>query len=150
MKNSQTIISNILKLPTFTKLKQQNEIAKLKITLPLSIKNSLLFVIPRNHQLLFAFKNQVICNEFNRYHTKKLLDFIQNNSTLFPSLLQVSGVKGYVPHQYLNFHFQTQKIFIAPAYPERSFGIFTNHCEPNSNLFKLFEEIRSIIINRHD
>ena len=155
MKSSQNLISTVFKIPRLSHLSPSYECQRLKIFLPLTIKDALIGIFFKKDCLFFAFKNQIICNEFNKYHTKKILTDIQEHSALFPILLEnlnlqsKNPIKGYVPKSHL--HIQSTPPIQMPTYQERSFGIFQNYCAKDTTRHAILESIRAIILqNRHN
>lgn len=144
MKDSKHIISTITKNFGLKKLSQSHELEKIKVFLPKNFKENLLFISMKNQQILFAFKNPIICNEFNKYLIKNISDSIQEYQDFFPSLPKQFNIKGYVPLNLL-------KEFKAPAqitlqiYQETALGNFYNHCK-DKKLHEGFEKIRNKII----
>lgn len=143
MKNSQTLISRIIKSPSLKKLHQSTKLSKIKIFLAKNIKDNLLFILSKNHQILFAFKNPVVCNEFNKYISKNLTQTLKQNAQFFPTLPPSFTLKGYVPLNQLKRHSQVQEVFVS-TFIERSNGDFQNHCQ-DKNLRARFETLRSLI-----
>lgn len=143
MKNSQTLISRIIKSPSLKKLHQTTELSKIKIFLAKNIKDNLLFILSKNHQILFAFKNPVVCNEFNKYISKNLTQTLKQNAQFFPTLPPSFTLKGYVPLNQLKRHSQVQEVFVS-TFTERSNGDFQNHCQ-DKHLHARFEALRSLI-----
>ena len=143
MKNSQTLISRIIKSPSLKKLHQSTELSKIKIFLAKNIKDNLLFILSKNHQILFAFKNPVVCNEFNKYISKNLTQTLKQNAQFFPTLPPSFTLKGYVPLNQLKRHSQVQEVFVS-TFTERSNGDFQNHCQ-DKHLHARFENLRSLI-----
>ncbi len=151
MKSSQNLISAVFKIPRLNHLSPLYECQRLKILLPSMIKDSLIGIFLKKNCLFFAFKNQIICNEFNKYHTKKILTAIQEHSTFFPILIQNLNmqnkniIKGYVPKNNLQTQQDSPPIQV-PTYIERSFGLFQNHFAKNTTRYSILESIRAIIL----
>ncbi len=146
MKDSQTLISSLVKLPYLKKLKQAHDLKKISVFLNKNTKEHLLFIFPKNHQILFAFKNPVICNEFNKYMSGSLTNSLKQNSQFFPSLPKNFILKGYVPLNTLKHYTKNQTTTIQ-SYQERAMGNFQNHCN-NPILHQKLEALREVILDQ--
>ncbi|WP_104696764.1 MULTISPECIES: hypothetical protein [unclassified Helicobacter] len=146
MKNFQNFISIASKIPHLAKLSQFYELERLKVFLPKNIKMALLFITIKHNQILFAFKNPVVCNEFNRYLTKNLEKSIQEHKDFFSSLPQNFNIKGYVPLNLLKKQNDDTTIVAIKTFEEKSLGNFKNNCK-DEKLYKAFEELRDLILN---
>lgn len=148
MKDSQTLISNLVNLPHLKKLHHLYQLEKIKIFLNKNTKDNLLFMTIKNNQILFAFKNPIICNEFNKYVSENLTHSLKQNQQFFPFLPENFTIKGYVPLNQLKRYTQTQTI-ITQNYDERSLGNFHNHCK-DEKLHAKFESLRAIILQKNN
>lgn len=144
MKDSKHIISTITKKFGLKKLSQSYELEKIRIFLPKNFKENLLFISIKNQQILFAFKNLLICNEFNRYLTKNISNSIQEYRDFFPSLPEHFNIKGYVPLNKLK-QFETPIQVTLQVYQETALGNFHNYCK-DKRIHEDFEKIRHKII----
>lgn len=148
MKNFQSFVSILSKIPQLQKLNQFHELEKLKVFLPKNVKAALLFITIKHNQILFAFKNPVVCNEFNKYLTKNLKESIQEHRAFFSSLPQSFSIKGYVPFNLLQNYNNNHPAIFLKTFEERSEGNFINHCK-DEKLQKSFEELRELILKLH-
>lgn len=161
MKNSQILISNIFessdpKVANLKHLSTLPECQRLRLFLPMSIKETLLGIYPKNHRVLFAFSNKITCNEFNTYHTKKILTSIRENAQFFSILSQMicaqsnhkKVIEGYVPKNYL--YQAPSLISFTPVYTERSLANFKNHCSKDTVRHTILESIRNCILENQN
>ncbi|MCX2716558.1 hypothetical protein OQH61_02285 [Helicobacter sp. MIT 21-1697] len=84
------------------RLNQQDEITRFKNTFltPLE-REQILFIVPKNNQLLFAFKHKALCVEFNHYKHKHIIKTLKEHKESFPTLSCVEKVYAYVPSHIL-------------------------------------------------
>lgn len=145
MKKSQFLISNLFNhLPQVSKkMETLQKLEKIKVFLNKPTKESILFMHLKNKQLLIAFNNPIICNEFNKYNTKNLIKNIKEYSDVFSFLPSDLIIKGYVPLSKLKVE-KNQPIPIQ-VFQEKSQGTFINHCTQR-DLKQKFEDLRKIIL----
>lgn len=60
-------------------------------------REQILFIVPKNDQLLFAFKHKALCAEFNYYKHKLIIDTLKTHIQHFPSLKHIKTIRAYVP-----------------------------------------------------
>lgn len=149
MKNSQSIISNIKNKKQFKKLRDLQELNKLKIFLPLEIRQVTSSIFFRHNKLMFVIHHLGFVNEFNRYIRHSIRESLKMHKVLFPPLAGVNiadiEILAYSPKYIIN-QFEGQKEIPKPMfYGEHSYGEFQNF-STNIELKTLFENIREIIL----
>lgn len=158
MKNAHLLISLIKNQPTFSKIKEYDEISKFTYSLTSEVHKYISFGYKKEHILYFALKNPNYCKEFNTYIAPNLLSIISSLSEHFPILANVKTIKAYYPQplqkqqkgkyftppkHFASYNEKTQTLYIQ-TYNEQSKGEFINHCT-NPKLHQLFEKIRESI-----
>ena len=144
MKDSRSMISHLIKQPSFQKCEQIRCFERLLAVLPSTFTQWIKFLYIKNETLFFVLNHPCAKMEFNykRNLIKSLLSALINHHPECESLrvkeIQsfVTNVKDEAPH------LLTQNGAI--VYPEQSKGTFKNHCE-NESLHALFETIRQDI-----
>ena len=135
------IFSNIRKdFPSLAlKMQQQNDLLRFKNTFltPLE-REQILFIIPKNNQLLFAFKHKALCVEFNHYKHKHIIESLKSHKELFPTLKHIQKIHAYVPS-----HILTPPPPPKPPvrFYEHSNGEFINYAT-NKSIYEKFESLR--------
>ena len=109
------------------KLQQQSDIARFKnIFLTPLEREQILFIFPKNDQLLFAFKHKSLCIEFNHYKHKHIIESLKQQ------------IYAYVPN-----HILTPPLPPSPPirFYEHSDGEFENRAK-NKYIYDKFESLR--------
>ncbi|MCE3037703.1 hypothetical protein [Helicobacter anatolicus] len=147
MKDSQTLISNVIcQLPKTLaeKIHSSQNLRRINIFLPLHIKNAIRFFVLKQNQILVAFNNEAVLWEFNKYHTKKLVETIKENKEFFPFLPENFTIRGYIPR----YTKESQPLPQVLCFKEPSEGKFTNYLV-DPTLSQIFENIREAIIKNY-
>lgn len=121
------------------KLQQQSDIARFKnIFLTPLEREQILFIFPKNDQLLFAFKHKSLCIEFNHYKHKHIIESLKQHKELFPTLSSIQKIYAYVPN-----HILTPPLPPSPPirFYEHSDGEFENRAK-NKYIYDKFESLR--------
>ncbi|CBG39942.1 hypothetical protein [Helicobacter mustelae] len=148
MKPSHVLISHLFnQLPITAKVKQRKELEKIKIFLSKTMKDSLLFIHLKQNRLLMAFDNPIICNEFNKYHTKKLAQDLKCYQEVFGFLPEDLKICGYVPLNKLKSYTREEEPIFITSFHEPARGHFINHATTPS-LHAKFEALRQVILEQ--
>lgn len=142
MKSSQHLISVLAQdFPNLAqKIQQHQEILRFKnIFFTPHIKEQILFITRKEDKLLFAFKHQALCAEFNHYKHKQIIESLKQYKEQFPTLCTIQKIHAYVPSHIL----ASSHITLKPHHTffEHSNGMFENRAK-NNDIYKKFEEIR--------
>ncbi|AFI06156.1 hypothetical protein [Helicobacter cetorum] len=131
---------NLKKLETLSKLK------RLKVFLPLSLQENLVFIVVKNNKLLFAFKELWACKEFNQQFVKEISHFLATQGHAYGfSGLGLLEIQAYVPKDLLekaDFYAPIKKQ--AQFYYPSALGVFHNPIK-DTHLYECFEKVRSLI-----
>ncbi|BAM12079.1 conserved hypothetical protein [Helicobacter cinaedi PAGU611] len=121
------------------KLEAQSEITRFKnaFLTPLE-REQILFIVPKNNQLLFAFKHKALCLEFNHYKHKFIIESLKQYKERFPSLASIQKIHAYVPSHILSPKPPQKSVQI---YREHAKGEFINHAK-NPQIYEKFEALR--------
>ncbi|PAF43160.1 hypothetical protein [Helicobacter sp. 11S02596-1] len=149
MKSSQDIISIIRNKPHFKKLQARNELEKLKLFLPLKMREALLYITHKNNKLLFAFNHPSYALEFNHYNCKDIRESLKTYADRFPNFSPDVYIQAFVPKNILNFYTQPVIIPKIVCYKEHAKGDFENKAR-DETLKKTFESIRKIILENQE
>lgn len=158
MKSFQSILFNLSKKKCFKHLKTINIINKLILTLPCSLRKSVIFTSIKNDTLFIAMNHPAYTSEFNNFKANILLSIIEQlkenyqNKDELDEIKNIKKIKAYVPKDVLNnfvIHSKNDEIDftikIIPIYKERSSGEFI--VESSNPFKKEFENIKKIIKN---
>ncbi|WP_194145647.1 hypothetical protein [Helicobacter jaachi] len=129
------------------KLLEQDELARFKnmCLTPLE-KEQILFLTIKNEQLLFAFKHQALCAEFNHYKHKHIIETLRQHKQTFPTLSSIQKIRAYVPSHILKPKIELKSI---QRYYEHSNGEFIN-LATDSIIFDKIEALRVSIKRQWD
>ncbi len=142
----QNIFSLLIQKKSYKKLETLLKLKKLKVFMPLSLQENLLFIFIKDSKLLFAFKDLWASKEFNQRFAKEISHFlnVQGHAYGFDGL---SGLEilGYVPKDALekaNFYapIKKQARFFRPS----ALGLFHNPIK-DDRLHECFEKARALI-----
>lgn len=123
------------------KLQEQNEITRFKNAFLTPIqREQILFITIKHHKLLFAFKHQALCVEFNHYKHKFIIESLRQHKERFPLLSSIQEIKAYVPRHILTQAKNIESASQKPYY-EHSNGDFINHAQ-NTYIHDKIEELR--------
>lgn len=129
------------------RLTQQEDITRFKNTFltPLE-REQILFIVPKNNQLLFAFKHKALCVEFNHYKHKVIIESLKAHIEHFPSLGHIDKIHAYVPTHILQAPLiKARADMKSMRFYEHSHGIFTNHAT-DKKLHAQIEALRECIL----
>ncbi len=106
----QNIFSLLIQKKSYKKLETLLKLKKLKVFMPLSLQENLLFIFIKDSKLLFAFKDLWASKEFNQRFTKEISHFLntQGHAYGFDGLNGLE-ILGYVPKDALK-----KPIFMPP------------------------------------
>ena len=148
MKDSRSIISHLVKQPSFQKCEQMRCFQRLLSLLPSSFTQWVKFLYIKNDTLFFVFNHPCAKMEFN--YKRNLIKSLLSQMVIHAPeclLLHVSDIQCFVSHQSNKkeeLFYQNGDVF----YVEQALGSFENHCE-NKELNALFEAIRHEISKKH-
>lgn len=149
MKTSQSIISSIKNKRHFKKLRELEELNKLKLFLPLEMRRLTSSIIFRYNKLMFVMSNLGFANEFNRYTRHSIREALKTHKDLFPLLADINiadiEILAYSPKYLMNQFNEQPQTPKFTFYSEHSQGNFQNFAT-NTELKNLFEKIREIIL----
>ncbi len=142
----QNIFSLLIQKKSYKKLKTLLKLKKLKVFMPLSLQENLLFIFIKDSKLLFAFKDLWASKEFNQRFAKEISHFLntQGHAYGFDGLNGLE-ILGYVPKDSLekaNFYAPIKKQ--ARFYRPNALGLFHNPIK-DARLHECFEKARTLI-----
>lgn len=143
MKKASEIIHNIVQSPPFKPLKRQISIQRfIQVSLPLSLRQAILFAYEKEGNLLIALHHPAFLKEFN-YRLPLIKSLLRK--------AQEEGLEGLEGIKDIRV-FISRKALIEetpPAsplrYSEHSQGVFEN-LALDEDIHRLFEEIRAVIL----
>ncbi|WP_120981526.1 hypothetical protein [Helicobacter pylori] len=142
----QNIFSLLIQKKSYKKLETLLKLKKLKVFMPLSLQENLLFIFIKDSKLLFAFKDLWASKEFNQRFAKEISHFLntQGHAYGFDGLNGLE-ILGYVPKDALekaNFYAPIKKRarFFRPG----ALGLFHNPIK-DARLHECFEKARALI-----
>ncbi|GAA8335988.1 hypothetical protein KH0074_00690 [Helicobacter pylori] len=142
----QNIFSLLIQKKSYKKLETLLKLKKLKVFMPLSLQENLLFIFIKDSKLLFAFKDLWASKEFNQRFAKEISRFLNTQGHAYGfdefSMLEILG---YVPKDSLekaNFYapIKKQARFFRPS----ALGLFHNPIK-DAHLHECFEKARALI-----
>ena len=146
MKDSRSIISHLVKQPSFQKCEQMRCFERLLGALPSSFTQWVKFLYIKNDTLFFVFNHPCATMEFN-YKRNLIKSLLSQISAELPNdpFLHVKTIQCFVSNQIV----QTQSS-ITPysgeiTYTEQALGLFENKAQ-EPKLHALFEAIRHEIL----
>lgn len=147
MKDSRSMISHLIKQPSFQKCEQIRCFEKLLALLPSTFTQWIKFLYIKNETLFFVLNHPCAKMEFNykRNLIKSLLSALVNLNPECQSL-RVKEIQSFVS----NVKDETPQLFTQDGtivYSEQSKAAFDNHCESEA-LHALFEAIRKEIATK--
>ncbi len=142
----QNIFSLLIQKKSYKKLETLLKLKKLKVFMPLSLQENLLFIFIKDSKLLFAFKDLWASKEFNQRFAKEISHFL-NTQGHACGLDGLDGLEilGYVPKDSLekaNFYAPIKKQ--AQFYRPIALGLFHNPIK-DARLHECFEKARALI-----
>ncbi|MFP6092298.1 hypothetical protein ACLGAB_05805 [Helicobacter pylori] len=142
----QNIFSLLVQKKSYKKLETLLKLKKLKVFMPLSLQENLLFIFIKNSKLLFAFKDLWASKEFNQRFAKEISHFLntQGHAYGFDGLNGLE-ILGYVPKDALekaNFYAPIKKQ--ARFFRPNALGLFHNPIK-DARLHECFEKARALI-----
>ncbi len=142
----QNIFSLLIQKKSYKKLETLLKLKKLKVFMPLSLQENLLFIFIKDSKLLFAFKDLWASKEFNQRFAKEISYFLntQGHAYGFDGLNGLE-ILGYVPKDSLekaNFYAPIKKQ--ARFYRPNALGLFHNPIK-DARLHECFEKARALI-----
>ncbi|GAA8630018.1 hypothetical protein KYTH79_07720 [Helicobacter pylori] len=142
----QNIFSLLIQKKSYKKLKTLLKLKKLKVFMPLSLQENLLFIFIKDSKLLFAFKDLWASKEFNQRFAKEISHFLntQGHAYGFDGLNGLE-ILGYVPKDSLekaNFYAPVKKQ--ARFFRPNALGLFHNPIK-DARLHECFEKVRALI-----
>ncbi|MGL2602516.1 hypothetical protein ACQJ5U_00635 [Helicobacter pylori] len=142
----QNIFSLLIQKKSYKKLETLLKLKKLKVFMPLSLQENLLFIFIKDSKLLFAFKDLWASKEFNQRFAKKISHFLNTQGHVC-GLDEFSALEilGYVPKDSLekaNFYAPIKKQ--AQFYRPSALGLFHNPIK-DARLHECFEKARALI-----
>lgn len=158
MKSSHSLISLLKEKPEFHRLKIQDEIKKLILSLPMEICKYIAFGFQKGDNLYFALKNPSVITEYTKYRSEYILRTLHDAQKGFPLIGKTKKITFYYPKPlkknekgvyftapafYALYGEKVEVIYIQ-SFPEQSKGEFVNQAT-HPKLYKLFEEIRKTI-----
>ncbi|WQS55228.1 hypothetical protein KVD99_03935 [Helicobacter pylori] len=145
----QNIFSLLIQKKSYKKLETLLKLKKLKVFMPLSLQENLLFIFIKDSKLLFAFKDLWASKEFNQRFAKEISHFLntQGHACGLDGLDGLDGLEilGYVPKDSLekaNFYTPIKKQ--AQFYRPSALGLFHNPIK-DARLHECFEKARALI-----
>ncbi|GHQ80765.1 hypothetical protein VN1236_10310 [Helicobacter pylori] len=142
----QNIFSLLIQKKSYKELETLLKLKKLKVFMPLSLQENLLFIFIKDSKLLFAFKDLWASKEFNQRFAKEISHFLntQGHAYGFDGLNGLE-ILGYVPKDSLekaNFYapIKKQDRFFRPS----ALGLFHNPIK-DTRLHECFEKARALI-----
>ncbi|MDU9788338.1 hypothetical protein [Helicobacter pylori] len=142
----QNIFSLLVQKKSYKKLETLLKLKKLKVFMPLSLQENLLFIFIKDSKLLFAFKDLWASKEFNQRFAKEISHFLNTQGHAY-GLDGLNGLEilGYVPKDALkkaNFYapIKKQARFFRPS----ALGLFHNPIK-DAHLHECFEKTRALI-----
>ncbi|GAA8086838.1 hypothetical protein HpNP74_16270 [Helicobacter pylori] len=139
----QNIFSLLIQKKSYKKLETLLKLKKLKVFMPLSLQENLLFIFIKDSKLLFAFKDLWASKEFNQRFAKEISHFL--NTQGHACGLDGLEILGYVPKDSLekaNFYAPIKKQ--AQFYRPSALGLFHNPIK-DARLHECFEKARALI-----
>ncbi|GAA8591310.1 hypothetical protein HpDR64_06940 [Helicobacter pylori] len=142
----QNIFSLLIQKKSYKKLETLLKLKKLKVFMPLSLQENLLFIFIKDSKLFFAFKDLWASKEFNQRFAKEISHFL-NTQGHACGLDELDGLEilGYVPKDSLekaNFYAPIKKQ--AQFYRPNALGLFHNPIK-DARLHECFEKARALI-----
>ncbi|WRE90741.1 hypothetical protein KVD32_04055 [Helicobacter pylori] len=142
----QNIFSLLIQKKSYKKLETLLKLKKLKVFMPLSLQENLLFIFIKDSKLLFAFKDLWASKEFNQRFAKEISHFLNTQGHAY-GLDELDGLEilGYVPKDSLekaNFYAPIKKQ--AQFYRPSALGLFHNPIK-DAHLHECFEKARALI-----
>ncbi len=142
----QNIFSLLIQKKSYKKLETLLKLKKLKVFMPLSLQENLLFIFIKDSKLLFAFKDLWASKEFNQRFAKEISHFLntQWHAYGFDGLNGLE-ILGYVPKDSLekaNFYAPIKKQ--ARFFRPNALGLFHNLIK-DARLHECFEKARALI-----
>ncbi|WP_367693769.1 hypothetical protein [Helicobacter pylori] len=142
----QNIFSLLIQKKSYKKLETLLKLKKLKVFMPLSLQENLLFIFIKDSKLLFAFKDIWASKEFNQRFAKEISHFLNTQGHAYGfDEFSTLEILGYVPKDALkkaNFYapIKKQARFFRPS----ALGLFHNPIK-DARLHECFEKARSLI-----
>lgn len=94
----QNIFSLLIQKKSYKKLETLLKLKKLKVFMPLSLQENLLFIFIKDSKLLFAFKDLWASKEFNQRFAKEISHFLNTQGHAYGlDELDALEILGYVP-----------------------------------------------------
>ncbi len=148
MKDSRSIISHLVKQPSFQKCEQMRCFERLLGALPSSFTQWVKFLYIKNDTLFFVFNHPCAKMEFN-YKRNLIKSLLSQISAQLPNdpFLHVKTIQCFVSNQITQESAPLMRYDGNIYYTEQAFGVFENGAhEPK--LHALFEAIRHEIASK--
>ncbi|MFA4821734.1 hypothetical protein VQW73_06325 [Helicobacter pylori] len=142
----QNIFSLLIQKKSYKKLETLLKLKKLKVFMPLSLQENLLFIFIKDSKLLFAFKDLWASKDFNQRFAKEISHFLNTQGHAYGfDEFSALEILGYVPKDALkkaNFYapIKKQARFFRPS----ALGLFHNPIK-DTRLHECFEKARTLI-----
>ena len=150
MKDSNSIISHLIKQPSLKKYEQIHCYDRLLALLPKSFTSMIRFIYVKNETLFFVLNHPSAKMEFN-YKRNLIKSPLKEFSLHFPNsgLEHIQEIKSFVTNKPLEADMPQSASFSAITYDEQSHGTFDSTCE-NPKLEALFNAIKKTIKDKTD
>ena len=145
MKNINSIVSHILTKPQYSKINQKKCFMKVMNTLPLHLKNAVLFTYIRGSTLFIVLNHPGLKMEFHYKDNliKSLLKQIKLIDKDCQNMQDITNIKYFVTNKIKKKNTKPVKL----SYKERATGNF-EILSKNKELKKIFEKIKKNIKNQ--